>query len=372
MSTRVSSTGTMKRDALWVRLRNGGLVEGEMPAAGDARAPWFVRVMLGIAGWIGALFLLGFVGAGFAFVLKSSGAAFVVGAGACAAAVAIFRAAPKNDFVAQFGLAVSLAGQALLVYGAAQWFGFERSAIGIALYVALQQTLLFVLVPNFVHRLWTSWSGALAAAYAMLDAGLFAFTPAVTTAAFVWVALSEFKLARHGALVRAGVYGLALAAVQTSVLHGNLVAAVILGHDRHGISLGEPGVWLGRLASLAVLLWAVMTLLRREGLSWSSGQGRVGLAGALILGIVSIKAPGVGPAAAILIVGYANADRVLAGLGIFALLGYLSHYYYSLQATLLEKSALLAAAGIALLAARLAMRHWWPDDQGGNTEASHA
>ena len=370
MSTSANSTGAMKRDVLWARLRDGGLVEDDMPEAGDARVPWFVRVMLGIAGWIGALFLLGFVGAGFAFVLKSSGAAFVVGAGACAVAVAIFRAAPKSDFVAQFGLAVSFAGQALLVFAAVQWF--ERSTIGIALFVTLQQALLFILVPNFVHRLWASWSGALAATYVMLDAGMFAFTPAVTTAAFVWVALYEFKLARHGTLVRAGVYGLALAAVQTAVLHGDLVAALILGHGHHGISLGESGVWLGRLASLAVLLWAVVTLLRREGLSLSSGQGRVGLAGALILGIASIKAPGVGPAAAILIVGYANADRVLAGLGIFALLGYLSHYYYSLQATLLEKSGLLAATGIALLVARLAMRHWWPDDQGGNAEASHA
>ena len=43
---------------------------------------------------------------------------------------------------------------------------------------------------------------------------------------------------------------------------------------------------------------------------------------------------------------------------------------------LLEKSALLAAAGIALLAARLAMRHWWPNDAGGGAgatkEADHA
>lgn len=359
-----------KRDVLWARLRNGGLVEGEMPAAGDARAPWFVRVMLGIAGWIGALFLLAFVGAGLAWVMEGSGAAFVVGAGACAAAMAIFRAVPKNDFVAQFGLAVSLAGQALMVHGAAQWF--ERSTTGIALYVTLQQALLFILVPNFVHRLWASWSGALAATYAMLDAGMFAFTPAATAAAFLWVALSEFELARFGTMVRAGVYGLALTAVQTAVLHGNLVAALLLGYDHPGLSLGEPGVWLGRLASLAVLLWAVLTLLRREGLSWSSGQGRVGLASVLILGAVSIKAPGVGPAAAILIVGYANADRVLVGLGIFALLGYLSHYYYSLQATLLEKSGLLAAAGIALLAVRLAMRHWWPDGGAGHEQESRA
>jgi len=360
----------LRREDLWAKLRDAGLAAGELPAAGEARAPWFVRLMLGIAGWIGALFLLGFVGVGFVFVVKSSLASFVVGAGACALSVVIFRAARKNDFVAQFGLAVSLAGQALMVFGAAQWF--ERSTTGIALYIALQQALLFVLVPNFVHRLWAALSCALAATYAMLDVGLYAFTPAATTAAFAWAALSEFKLARHGEMLRAGVYGLALTAVVAAVMHGHLLGGLPLGFGRRVFDLGQAGAWLGRIASLAVLLWAVVMLLRREGLALTSGQGRIGLAGAAILGLASIKAPGVGPAAAILIVGYANADRVLAGLGIFALLGYLSHYYYSLQATLLEKSALLAAAGIALLVARLAMRHWWPAARAENAEANHA
>jgi hypothetical protein len=359
----------LKREDLWTKLLEAGLVAGELPPAGEARAPWFVRVMLGIAGWIGALFLLGFVGAAFVFVMKSSTASFIVGAGACALAVVIFRAAPKNDFVAQFGLAVSLAGQALMIFGAAQWF--ERSLAGITLYIALQQALLFVLVPNFVHRLWAAWTCGLAATYATLTAGLYPFAPAATTAVFAWAALSEFRLARHGEMLRAGVYGLAITAVMAAVLHGPLVGELVLGRAPRAFDLGQAGVWLGRIASLAVLVWAVLMLLRREGLPLASGQGRVGLAAALILGLASIKAPGVGPAAAILIVGYANADRVLAGLGVLALLGYLSHYYYSLQATLLEKSALLAATGAALLIARLAMRHWWPQGP-EQAEVEHA
>jgi hypothetical protein len=356
---------TLTRDVLWAKLKAGGLVTGDAPAPGDAAAPGFVRVMLGIAGWIGAFFLLGFVGAAFAFVLKTSLASFVAGAAACAGAVLIFRAAPRSDFVAQFGLAASLAGQFLLVYGAGQWF--NNSITGVALYLTLQQALLFVLAPNFLHRLWTSWSGALAGTYALLDAGLAPFTPALVTAAFAWVALHEFELARFGAIARAGVYGLALAAVQAAVMQGGLAEMLLSMGMHHGLSLGEPGVWLGRVASAGVLFWAVFMLLKREGLALSSGQGRIGLAGALILGAVSFKAPGVGPATAILIVGYANADRVLAGLGVLALLGYLSTYYYSLQATLLVKSGLMIAAGVALLAARLAMRHWWPEK-----EATHA
>src|SRR5262249_18588128 len=76
------------------------LVEGTLPEAGEAASPWFIRVMLGFAGWLGALFLLGFVGAAFAFVFKSASAALFMGACACAAAIAIFRAAPKSGFLA--------------------------------------------------------------------------------------------------------------------------------------------------------------------------------------------------------------------------------------------------------------------------------
>lgn len=358
---------TTTRIALWERLRQAALVEGALPEAGDASSPWFIRIMLGFAGWLGALFLLGFVAAGFAFVIKSAASMVVVGAGACAVAVAIFRAAPKSDFMAQFGLAASLAGQALLLFGFAGLFR-SISPAQFAWSFLLQEAALFVLIPNFLHRGLCALGAALAANFLLIDAGLYAFAPAFVTAAFLAAWLSEFDFERHGPLLRAGGYGLAIAAVLAAVLHGELWFdwLVRMGHGKP--IGGVPVEWLGRGASALVLIVAVVLLLRREGLALGSGQGRVGLAAACILGAASFKAPGVGPAAAILVVGYANGNRVLAGLGILALLGYLSHYYYSLQSTLLFKSGLLAATGVALLAARFVLHRWWPEEK----ETSHA
>jgi len=348
----------LSREVIWDRLREGGLAEGELPAPGEGRSPWFVRVMLGFAGWIGASFLLGFVGVGFVFVMKSATASVLVGAAACSAAAVIFRASPRGDFASQFGLAVSLAGQALMVFGLFQWF--ERSITGIALAVAMQQALLFVLLPNYLHRVWAAWSGTYAASFALLDMGLQAFVPAAVTAAFLAVWLREFDHPRHGELVRSGGYGLALAAVQTAVMHGELWYSWMQARGGAVLFGGEAGAWIGAVTCGAVLLWAVITLLRREGVPLASAVGKIALAGAAILALLSLKTPGVGPAAAILVVGYANGNRVLAGLGIVALLGYLSHYYYALHATLLEKSVLLACAGLALLLLRLALLKWWP------------
>lgn len=341
------------REALWVRLRDAGLVEGQSPGASASHSPWFVRVMLGIAGWIGAMFLLGFAGLGFTFLMESAAASFLAGAAVCAGAAFLYRSAPHSDFLNQFGFAVSLAGQALMGFAVVR--GFEHSFSAAALALALQQAVLFVLVPNFIHRVWTSWTGAYAAVYALGHLGLHAFAPAAVTFGFLWPWLAEFDHPRRGELLRAGGYGLALAAVQTAVMHGGL-----LGFLWQTGAAAPALAWAGNLASGLVLAWAVLRLLKREGVGPGEPHGRIALAGAVLLALISLEAPGVGPAAAILIVGYANGNRVLAGLGVIALLGYLSHYYYALHATLLEKSALLAAAGLVLLAARWGLRRWWP------------
>jgi hypothetical protein len=346
------------REALWGRLQAAALVDGAMPAHGEARSPWFVRVMLGFAGWIGALFLLGFVGAGLAFIVKNSTTAYIVGAGACAVAAMIFRADRKGEFFSQFGLAVALAGQVLMAWGMTDML--KRSFTGIALGFAVQQAILFLLLPNFVHRVWAAWTAVYALAFAMVDMGLHPYAPAVVTAVFIAVWLQEFEHPEKGEMLRAGGYGLALAALFTAVLHGalwyNWVAAVA-GSKAAG---SVVQAWAGAIASGAVLIGAVILLLRREDVPLGSGPGKIALAVAGVLALASLKAPGIGPATAILVVGYANGNRVLAGLGIAALVGYLSHYYYALHTTLLEKSILMGCAGLVLLVARLAVHRWWP------------
>ena len=50
---------------VWQRLLEAKLVEGEMPVIDQTQSltqPWYIRVMLGFSGWLGALFLMGFVG----------------------------------------------------------------------------------------------------------------------------------------------------------------------------------------------------------------------------------------------------------------------------------------------------------------------
>lgn len=344
--------------ALWLRLKTAGLVADDTPPAHIASSPWFVRVMLGFAGWIGAVFLLIFVGVGFRFVMDSAAASFIAGLLACTAAGALFRAKPDSDFATQFGLAVSLAGQALVLFGISRAMHNQMSTV--ALGMAAFQLVLFIAIPNLVHRVWTSWTGACAIVFALVDWHLQSYATGLLALACAWVWLNEFHYARHGTMLRAGGYGLVLALMGAMGMAAAMTGAWLW---RTGNQDSEINLWLGAALGGIALLWAVWRLLAREAVEPASGAGWRLLAAAAILAIATLKAPGLAPATLILLLGYGNGNRVLAGLGVAALLSYLSFYYYSLEATLLHKSVLMAVTGVALLAARLILQRSWPAPQ---------
>lgn len=345
---------------LWAQLRQAGLAEGELPAATDAVTPWYIRTMLGIAGWIGAMFLLAFIAAGFAFVMKSVAASLLLGAMLCVAAAALFRLKANNDFASQFAFAVSLAGQGLIFSAFVQHWSAHFNLIASAM--LLLETALFLAIANFLHRVWVASYGIYAAVFILNDLGLHAYTPALLLAAFAWLWLNEFSLPQRASLLRALGYGLTLLVLLTlffSAIHG-MDFFPARGNSAHLTAI-DP--WIGAGLIGAVLLASVLQLLDREGAPATTGMGRAALGAAAILALLSLKAPGIGIAVTILLVGHAQGNSVLTGLGILGLLAYLAHYYYALDLTLLEKSALLTCSGAALLAARLALKRIWPEER---------
>lgn len=259
---------------LWQRLREHALVEGDMPPPGGSSSPWFVRAMLGIAGWIGALFLLGFVGIGFAFVMKSAAAAMIVGGLSCVAAWVIFRIARDNDFGTQFGLAVSLAGQGMFIVGLFEAFGSDWSAVCLSAFVFL--AMLAVVIPNFLHRVLTSWGAALALWLAATRPGLHALVPVLAASGCAVIWLDELRIMRQPAsalLWRPIAYGLVLGVLQIDAF--NLVGHEfwrMAGRDSSfWLQLHAP--WLGTALLAVVFLWVVVRLLKGQEIALGSGAG---------------------------------------------------------------------------------------------------
>lgn len=334
--------------ALWQRLNREGLVSGKSPIVAADDTPWFVRAMLGIAGWIGAVFLLFWVGIAFRAVFESQELAMMAGLMACGAAAMLFRAKPDSDFAGQFAFATSLTGQALVMVSVAKSF---NQATPIALSMAVLQAVLFAAMPSFLHRVWSSAACAAALMAALYDlktgsvaAGLLSFACAAA-----W--LAELKQAEYGKMIRAGSYGLTLALIG---------AAIISPRFAHP---GELEVLADAALRGAALVWVVYEVLRREAIDPFANSGSRLLLASGLLAVAGLKAPGLAPATMILLLGFAHGNVTLAGLGVAALLGYLSTYYFQLQMTLLQKSILMATTGTGLLLARMMLRRLWPTEE---------
>jgi hypothetical protein len=335
--------------ALWARLASAGLTTGDMPAAEEAHTPWYVRVMLGIAGLIAAGFLFGFVGMAFAFVLESKTASFAVGLMVITVAYALFRAAPRNDFTSIFALAASFAGQGLVIFGV---FGFfERQGAGGLPWAAIAaiEAVLALAMPNFIHRAVSAYAAGLCFAYACAASGANVVAAGVVAAAVAFAWLNEARLGKRHAMVTPIAYGLTLSFVQ--------IEGVAPFSHSIGMMFGPRPApvawpWIGEALVAAALLVTVAVLLKRTGRGLQQSRAILALVAAAAIGAASFTAPGIAGGLMIALLGFANGNRVLLGLGIAALLLYVSSYYYLLAATLLVKSGVLAATGVVLLAVR--------------------
>jgi len=334
---------------LWSKLGSAGLTVGAMPVAEEAHTPWYVRVMLGISGLIAAMFLLAFVGVGFSFVMENKIASLTVGLMVIAGAYALFRTLPQGDFASMFALAVSIAGQALVVVGILGFFDHATVRATPVALIAVIEALLALAMPNFIHRTASAYAAGLAFAYACEASGAHFIAAGVVAAAVAWAWLNEARLGKLHSIVTPVGYGLTLAFVQIegTALIGHSTAALF---GSQTVYKGWP--WIGEALVLAALLVSAWTLLGRAGWVLPERRAVLALIAAAAIGAASFKAPGIAGGLMIVLLGFANGNRVLVGLGIAALLFYVSGYYYLLDATLLLKSGVLAATAVALLAAR--------------------
>jgi hypothetical protein len=159
--------------------------------------------------------------------------------------------------------------------------------------------------------------------------------------------LAEPDWAPRGALWRPVGYGLALALLQFD-------AVPLLGIGRWVSRTDGPDPswihWIGPILVGAVLVYTVGRLLARHGVAASSRTGGMVLGGATAVALATLNAPGVASSLLVLLLGFAGGNRTLHGIGVLGMLSYLTYFYYSLDATLLAKSAALGGTGVVLIA----------------------
>lgn len=332
-------------ETLWQKLQHAGLVQGDIPAKNTGQSPWFIKLLLAISGWLAALFLMGFIGIGLSNLWREPTTALVIGLIMIGIAYAIFRST-KNEFAEHLALALSLAGQGWVV------FAFFELSKGYSLpwiLISFLQLVLIGLMPNYLHRIFSSFSAAMAFSIAMISLNLpFVFTSALLLAA-AWIWLHEFDYPQHLTILHPVGYGLVLALliIKGSNWFGNELWRFANNTDANFI---QP--WTGELLSGIVALWVVSQLLGRHSHALTQPLSLVILTGTLLLGVASMKAEGIAVGMVVLILGFANSNRILMALGMLSLLTYISAYYYLLDTTLRNKSFSLLLIGVVLLALR--------------------
>ncbi|MEN9865855.1 MAG: hypothetical protein RL748_1445 [Pseudomonadota bacterium] len=338
---------TEQRQALWQKIQYQlypAKAHALMPQDKQHTGPWYVRLMLGVSAWIAALFLFAFVAATFAFVLKSGAASAMLGLLVLAGAWSLFRLT-SNDFAVQFGLALSMAGQGLLVNSILQIFRGDALAGQIAL--CLLELGLLVL-PNFISRLVCTCTALFALNLALGKMGIsFLFPGMAALGLVIWCQLELPNIQRASLLTPVG-FGVLLTLI---FIAGNpLWAQQMPGFDWY----------LPRIGVLLALAWVIWLQCEKQGLVFGSVAGVTVLLAGILFALLAWWVPGLGVAGLVITLGFSTGNRIVLALGWCSFAWYLGHFYYDLHSSLLDKSKLLIASGAALLLARLALQKLFP------------
>lgn len=337
-------------------------------AESAARSPWFISLLFGMSGILASLFFIGFL----TLMLDNTGlldstlAVIIIGALLSVIGGFLFYNARSrhSPFWNGLAFAITLAGQGYIAFALLANEIAEPLNIMLLLLVQLFMT---IVIPNFIYRLLSATLALNCLFYLLnyyhlseVSLGLFALITSVThlqrytLAAFIptkWRASffdisSAIGYASAYMLLNISVYFIA---TEYGNSFDNLDSLDSL--DNYGEAFSYNYYLAQGLLTLASL-YAAYLILKRYHIKLLSAAGLLISAAIIVLGVISIYVSGLLATSLIIIIATANSQRVLLGLGVIALVGYIFWYYYQLDTTLLVKSASMLVIGIALLLLR--------------------
>lgn len=302
---------------------------------GAAGRPWYVSAVLGIAGWLASLF-------GFLFVLllfePDTAADFLVaGVILLGAGFGLYVADRDSAFFDQLALALSLAGQLALIWAVGD--GTE-SAAATAAFAAVLSAALVLKLPNHFAKMLSAFFACLAWALAVRFAwwgedsisgpGLaVAFAPALIGWIVIWIP------------VAAGVHALITREAEWMATKTRRIARPALTGLLLGLSVGT---WTSEPFA-ALTFWAPPS---EVPVNWLALWPLLGVAAALFAAVSAFRLR----------------HRAMLGVAIAGALLHLVQFYYLLGVTLVTKSYIMLAVGVALLLAARGMRRRRPVTSG--------
>ncbi len=338
---------TTSINLFWEKLQQANLVQGTNPKQDALHSPWFVKLLLAISGWLGAIFLLGFILLAVHSLLEEPITAFTMSLPLFATAYLILRA-PNNEFYEHLALALSLAGQGLFVLSIFEWDAVEL----IWLCVGMLQALLVYFIPSFLHRIFSTIIATLCIAIGLCNYGALHFVASIIIFPSVWLCLHEFVFTQQYKRIKGLMYGLIISMVILNCSHIFNSDLGTLFFSTSDIKIHIP-VWLSHITYVVAMVFTSWQLLSSTKVNINKPLFKRLLFFTFLFAMATFKAPGIGVGLVVLLLGFAHKNRVLFGLGVISLLTYCSAYYYLMAETLLFKSGVLFLVSALLLFSRL-------------------
>lgn len=341
-------------NGLWEKLQEADLVQGQAPRIDSVSSPWYVKILLALSGWLGAIFLLGFLLVSFSSFFNNTVSALIISLLLIIIANRILVTA-TNEFYEHLALASSFAGQILFLTLTFQW---EDSVLAWGAVGLLQVALVF-LMPSFLHRVFSTLFAALSFSQSLTIIGAPYLFGALLIFPVTWICLKEFSFIKQYKRVKGIMYG--------------LVIAMLLLECSYIFTSGDPYLlgktsevmiqitdFLSSIIYISALLFVTWQLLTSNHINTNTRFSKVLLLLTFVLGLATFKAPGLGVGLVVIVLAFAHCNRVMMGLGIIALLFYSSAYYYLIEDTLLFKSGILFFIAFVLFVSHFLLHKMLP------------
>ena len=337
----------------WEELSTANLIEGDK-VQHELESPWFIKLLLSISGWFGAFFLIIAFGGTIALTIGDNVENLpfllvIVGGGIIYFTYRQFQE-KQSDFLDYFFLALSMVGQVMVITFIIIIFDEYRSK-SIYLFVALFQAYLMWVIPNYIHRMMSSFFMALAWSYLFYSMGMSSLYLAILAFIVAWLWMNEFNFDKLKK-IQAIAYGqlVALIYLKSSELYAYNILS-FFAYYNHNFSI-EISPFLIVILLTIILGFVVWKILEQNNKLKDKKLLSISLIAVVLLGLLSLKVSGLLTGIMLLLIGFSSSHRLLMGLGVLSSLFFISNYYYFMGETLLDKAIVLALVGTLLLVAR--------------------
>lgn len=323
-----------------------------LQGAAQDHVPWYLRVLIGGAAWVGAWFLLGtLLGiVSLAIGERTDVVAMALGVLLMPAGVAL-RNAARGELQRQVSLVGVLTGQLLFVGGLG---ALSESIMLAAAATIISSAILIAVFDDGVYRFGATLAIVGAVLVVAFDRRL-PYAMGVVTAAMaclptlIWRSTPELQ-ALHRQL---DPVAWACATAACGLLTLQAVIDAVTGSSGYSpafIQLLLPKAWPLTAVFVLLLIWLAMQVARDHDAAPTDPTVAAAIGGAIAIGGLTASTPAVSGALLLVMLGFDRRRAGLVGLAASFLVGFLGIYYYSLALSLLQKSAVLVASGAVCLA----------------------